>query len=146
MSTSVITKFTFQSLSGINAWGLNVFRASDFIVQKRVLTCVNFKIYQVPMTTVTPMMNCTKYHPFVRATRSFQERDLLDTFQIPTSTFVRFMLSVEDSYRENPYHNSFHAADVTQSTHVLLNSPNLEASNANAPAKITFSVFVFSPC
>ena len=24
------------------------------------------------------------------------------------------MLSVEDSYRENPYHNSFHAADVTQ--------------------------------
>ena len=36
-----------QSLSGINAWGLNVFRASDFAVQKRVLTCVNFKIYQV---------------------------------------------------------------------------------------------------
>ena len=77
-----------------------------------------------------------------------QERDLLNTFQIPTTTFVRFMLSVEDSYRENPYHNSFHAADVTQvwpkngieaimlmrmcpfplfqSTHVLLNSPNLE--------------------
>ena len=43
-----------------------------------------------------------------------QERDLLNTFQIPTTTFVRFMLSVEDSYRENPYHNSFHAADVTQ--------------------------------
>ena len=25
-----------------------------------------------------------------------------------------------------PYHNSVHAADVTQSTHVLLNSPALE--------------------
>ena len=36
-----------KSLSGVNVWGLNVFRASDFVVQKRVLTCVNFKIYQV---------------------------------------------------------------------------------------------------
>lgn len=36
-----------QLLSTINVWGLNVFRASDFVVQKRVLTCVNMKIYQV---------------------------------------------------------------------------------------------------
>lgn len=34
-------------LSTVNVWGLNVFKASDFVVQKRVLTCVNFKIYQV---------------------------------------------------------------------------------------------------
>ena len=27
-----------------------------------------------------------------------------------------------------PYHNSVHGADVTQSTHVLLNSPALEVS------------------
>ena len=27
-----------------------------------------------------------------------------------------------------PYHNSVHAADVTQSTHVLLNSPALEVN------------------
>ena len=29
--------------------------------------------------------------------------------------------------RDVPYHNSIHAADVTQSTHVLLNSPALES-------------------
>ena len=29
-------------------------------------------------------------------------------------------------YLDVPYHNSVHGADVTQSTHVLLNSPALE--------------------
>ena len=36
---------------------------------------------------------------------------------------------MEDNYlRDVPYHNSLHAADVTQSTHVLLNSPALEVN------------------
>ena len=50
------------------------------------------------------------------------------------------MLSVEDSYRENPYHNSFHAADVTQSTHVLLNSPNLEVCLSSVPTLILYLI------
>ena len=48
-------------------------------------------------------------------------------FKIPGKTLVNFLLSLEDNYlKEVPYHNSLHAADVTQSTHVLLNSPALE--------------------
>lgn len=36
-------------------------------------------------------------------------------------------MTLEDNYlKDVPYHNSLHAADVTQSTHVLLNSPALE--------------------
>ena len=36
-------------------------------------------------------------------------------------------MTVEDHYlRDIPYHNHLHAADVTQSTHILLNSPNLD--------------------
>lgn len=39
------------------------------------------------------------------------------------------MMHVEDHYhRETPYHNAIHAADVTQSTHVLLSATALEAS------------------
>lgn len=37
------------------------------------------------------------------------------------------MMTLEDNYlKDNPFHNSTHAADVTQSTNVLLNSPALE--------------------
>ena len=60
----------------------------------------------------------------------FQERDLTKQFKIPSNTFVNFLLTLEDNYlKDIPYHNSLHAADVTQSTHVLLNSPALEVNN-----------------
>ena len=46
---------------------------------------------------------------------------------IPAKTFIQFMMTLEDHYvKDNPFHNSTHAADVTQSTNVLLNSPALE--------------------
>lgn len=61
-----------------------------------------------------------------------QERDLLKTFKIPPKTFITFMMTLEDHYlKDVPYHNSLHAADVTQSTHVLLNSPALEVHYTN---------------
>lgn len=47
---------------------------------------------------------------------------------IPSKTFITFMMTLEDHYiKDNPFHNSLHAADVTQSTHVLLNTPALES-------------------
>lgn len=58
----------------------------------------------------------------------FQSRDLLKTLMIPPKTFITFMMTLEDHYiKDNPFHNSLHAADVTQSTHVLLNTPALES-------------------
>lgn len=37
------------------------------------------------------------------------------------------MMTLEDHYvKDNPFHNSLHAADVAQSTNVLLNTPALE--------------------
>ena len=40
-------------------------------------------------------------------------------------------MNLEENYLADiPYHNSQHAADVAQSTHVLLNSPALEVSNS----------------
>jgi cAMP-specific phosphodiesterase 4 len=56
-----------------------------------------------------------------------QERDLIKTFKIPGKVFLNFLRTLEDHYlKDVPYHNCVHAADVTQSTHVLLNSPALE--------------------
>ena len=57
----------------------------------------------------------------------FQERDLIKHFKIPPNTLLTFLKTLEMHYLKNvPYHNAAHAADVTQSTHVLLNSPALE--------------------
>ena len=51
----------------------------------------------------------------------------MKTFRIAPETVLNYLTKLEDRYvKDNPYHNHYHAADVTQSTHVLLSSPNLE--------------------
>ena len=58
-----------------------------------------------------------------------QDRDLMKQFKIPPSTLVTYLMHLEDHYhRDTPYHNGIHAADVTQSTHVLLSATALEVS------------------
>lgn len=50
---------------------------------------------------------------------------------------VTYMLTLEDHYHQDvAYHNSLHAADVLQSTHVLLATPALDVSSAS-PASLT---------
>ena len=56
-----------------------------------------------------------------------QKRDLLKTFQIPVDTLVTYLLTLEGHYHADvAYHNSLHAADVAQSSHVMLATPALE--------------------
>uniref|UniRef100_A0A4W4EEH2 Phosphodiesterase n=1 Tax=Electrophorus electricus TaxID=8005 RepID=A0A4W4EEH2_ELEEL len=90
-----------RELDDLNKWGLNIFRVAEFS-NNRPLSCIMFAI--------------------------FQERDLLKTFRIPVDTFITYVMTLEDHYHANvAYHNSLHAADVTQSTHVLLSTPALDA-------------------
>ncbi|KAM3598307.1 uncharacterized protein V6R79_016558 [Siganus canaliculatus] len=90
-----------RELNDLNKWGLNIFHVAEFS-NNRPLSCIMFAI--------------------------FQERDLLKTFRIPVDTFVTYVMTLEDHYHANvAYHNSLHAADVTQSTHVLLSTPALDA-------------------
>ncbi|XP_035640980.1 cAMP-specific 3',5'-cyclic phosphodiesterase 4D-like isoform X3 [Oncorhynchus keta] len=90
-----------KEMEDVNKWGLNVFKVTQFS-GNRPLT--------VMMHTI------------------FQERDLLKTFKIPLDTFITYLMTLEDHYHGDvAYHNNIHAADVTQSTHVLLSTPALEA-------------------
>uniref|UniRef100_A0AAQ4PWT1 Phosphodiesterase n=1 Tax=Gasterosteus aculeatus aculeatus TaxID=481459 RepID=A0AAQ4PWT1_GASAC len=90
-----------KELEDLNKWGLNIFTVSEYS-HNRPLTCIMYAI--------------------------FQERDLLKTFQIPVDTFVAYMMTLEDHYHSDvAYHNSLHAADVAQSTHILLSTPALDA-------------------
>lgn len=68
---------------------------------------------------------CDRKRPLVFS--ALQERDLLKTFKIPLDTFITYLMTLEDHYHGDvAYHNNIHAADVTQSTHVLLSTPALE--------------------
>ena len=50
--------------------------------------------------------------------------------QITTATLDRFLLAIEDGYKrpQNPYHNEFHATDVTHSVHYFLSRVGLMVS------------------
>ncbi|EPQ02539.1 cAMP-specific 3',5'-cyclic phosphodiesterase 4D [Myotis brandtii] len=90
-----------EELEEVNKWGLHVFRIAE-LSGNRPLTVI--------MHTI------------------FQERDLLKTFKIPVDTLVTYLMTLEDHYHADvAYHNNIHAADVVQSTHVLLSTPALEA-------------------
>ncbi|XP_032384396.1 cAMP-specific 3',5'-cyclic phosphodiesterase 4C isoform X1 [Etheostoma spectabile] len=90
-----------KELEDLDKWGFNIFRVAEFS-NNRPLSCIMYTI--------------------------FQERELLKTFRIPVDTFVTYVMTLEDHYHGNvAYHNSLHAADVTQSTHVLLSTPALDA-------------------
>ncbi|XP_071583936.1 3',5'-cyclic-AMP phosphodiesterase 4C isoform X3 [Heliangelus exortis] len=90
-----------KELENINKWGLDIFKVAEYS-GNRPLTVIMYSI--------------------------FQERDLMKTFRIPADTFITYMLTLEDHYHADvAYHNNIHAADVAQSTHVLLSTPALEA-------------------
>ncbi|XP_043207362.1 cAMP-specific 3',5'-cyclic phosphodiesterase, isoforms N/G-like isoform X6 [Amphibalanus amphitrite] len=90
-----------KALEDLDKWGVDIFRITD-LSGGRPLTCVMYSI--------------------------FVERDLLKTFKMCPKTFITFMMTLEDHYlKDAPYHNRVHAADVVQSTNVLLNSPALES-------------------
>lgn len=70
----------------------------------------------------------------------------MKSFKIPATTLVNYMMHIEDHYhRDVPYHNCIHAADVTQSTSVLLSAPALDVSihgnpQSQSPHTNTFDI------
>jgi cAMP-specific phosphodiesterase 4 len=51
---------------------------------------------------------------------------MMKKFSISPHKLLNFLTTLEDHYQNVPYHNRIHAADVTQSIHVLLNSKALD--------------------
>ncbi|KAK2835337.1 hypothetical protein Q5P01_015821 [Channa striata] len=87
-----------KEIEDITRWGMDIFKVAEYSGNR-------------PLTVIM-----------------YSERDLLKTFKIPIDTFITFMMTLEDHYHADvAYHNNIHAADVVQSTHVLLSTPALEA-------------------
>ncbi|KAK2184145.1 hypothetical protein NP493_279g03001 [Ridgeia piscesae] len=87
-----IDKLT-KYMDNVDKWGVDIFRIGE-LTNDRPLTAVTYTI--------------------------LQERGLLQQFKIPPPTLVTYLRHLEDHYNNIPYHNMYHAADVTQSTHVLI--------------------------
>ncbi|XP_032218753.2 cAMP-specific 3',5'-cyclic phosphodiesterase 4C isoform X3 [Nematostella vectensis] len=66
----------------------------------------------------------TNGHPMLAVSYTIlQARDLLKIFKIKPTTFINYMTLVENHYlKDVPFHNCIHAADVTQTAHVLLSA------------------------
>eukprot|EP00727_Mastigamoeba_balamuthi_P013994 m51a1_g9217 putative 3 -cyclic-nucleotide phosphodiesterase rega (905) ;mRNA; f:54092-57345 len=54
------------------------------------------------------------------AMAALESHNLIEAFGLDKRKLSRFLRSVEKGYKDNPYHNSAHAADVVQAMHALL--------------------------
>ena len=77
------------------------------------------------------MASLVLFHAFASAvgyTIFTTERHLLqNVLKVEESVLLRFLTTLERKYHAtNAYHNNVHAADVMQTTHILLNSSNLK--------------------
>lgn len=52
----------------------------------------------------------------------FERFELLEALEVGREEFLRFILVVEANYRDNPYHNFYHAVDVLQCCYYVLNT------------------------
>eukprot|EP00727_Mastigamoeba_balamuthi_P002235 m51a1_g12008 putative 3 5 -cyclic nucleotide phosphodiesterase (365) ;mRNA; r:585-2206 len=54
------------------------------------------------------------------AMAALKSHNLIEAFGLDRLTLSSFLRSVEKGYKDNPYHNSAHAADVVQAVHALI--------------------------
>lgn len=55
--------------------------------------------------------------------RVFLEVGLFETFRIPIQEFLAYFHALESGYRDKPYHNRMHAADVLHAVYYLTSQP-----------------------
>lgn len=120
----------------MSKWGLNIFCVSEY-AGGRSLSCIMYTIFQVRgKRSWLGSQGLGRGTGDQQASLPLgsQERDLLKKFHIPVDTMMTYMLTLEDHYHADvAYHNSLHAADVLQSTHVLLATPALDVSACHLP-------------
>ena len=86
-------------MDSVDEWSCDVFRIGEVTTK--------------PLTSVTYTL--------------LKKRNLFETLQIPSDLLVQYINEIEIRYHEmNPYHNSLHAADVTQTMHFLLSAEPLK--------------------
>jgi hypothetical protein len=86
-------------LNDMNEWNFNTFKLTE-LTEGNPLVCICWVV--------------------------FKSRDLFRLCKIPERTAVNFFTAIEANYRDNPYHNRTHAADVVQAANYLLQASRFE--------------------
>lgn len=73
-------------------------------------------------------------HVYLLLMNMFHDLGLIETFKIPEANLYRFLVLVARRYRDVPFHNFFHAFNVTQTMYFFLKT--CQASNILAPLEI----------
>ncbi|CAG9538894.1 unnamed protein product [Cercopithifilaria johnstoni] len=116
----------------------------DHILQYDVNDHKELQVYMQKLDEWGPnifkIQESSKGHSLTSITFSIMEkRGLLKTFEIPSGILLNYLLHLEHHYRDIPYHNQVHAADVTQSVNVLISSPVLQ--NVFSELEVLASIF-----
>jgi hypothetical protein len=56
-----------------------------------------------------------------------------DTLRCEETVFTLFLQAIGSGYRQNPYHNALHAADVSQSVHIMLLKGDISRISVMSP-------------
>ena len=92
---TIVGKFLNQELGN---WNLNIFKLYELAKERPLMFMIEF---------------------------TFRELGLDMVFNIERETLIRFADMMDRGYKDNPYHNSTHAADVLHNMYCLLKGPPL---------------------
>ena len=77
----------------------------------------NYDIFALPASSLLPLVYSL-----------FSHFSFFSLLSIPLTVFSRFVSSIQQQYRANPFHSFYHAVDVAQTTFVLLTSFHAQRS------------------
>jgi hypothetical protein len=100
-------------------WGFDVFKL-DELTKGNALLFAGWGILGMPYSQYAMKNNIETVEVNLDEADSIPGYKFLEEFEIHPGTMVNFLRAVQDEYQDNPYHNSIHAADVTQSLHSML--------------------------
>ena len=117
-----------QELEKIDEWGgVDLFKIAT-LSNNRPLTCVMYTICQVGFFLVEVVF-LVYFFLFNLINAFLQKRDMFNKFKLPKERFLTYVMTLEEHYKDVPYHNRIHAADVAQSVHSLLSIPSLKVGS-----------------
>eukprot|EP00980_Cylindrotheca_fusiformis_P016252 scaffold4829_cov129-Cylindrotheca_fusiformis.AAC.12 len=116
----------YESLSD---WGFDVFKL-DELTNGNALLFVGFAVLSSPYSQYAMEQSLAGDTELLINKDDLPGYRFLKEFDISPKTMANFLRTIQQDYvNENAYHNSIHAADVTQSVHSLLTMGGEEFSN-----------------